>query len=114
LVVYTNEDDVYLYPVNELITSEAAVASPEMRSERMSTLSAILNNEAKIIIAPVAALKRLLPPKNIWKQYQLTFIEGDAINLPQYLDNYVTLGYRRDPTVTAPAEFSFRRVNIDI
>jgi len=114
LVEYTNEDDVYLYPVNELITSEAAVASPEMRSERMSTLSAILNNEAKIIIAPVAALKRILPPKNIWKQYQLTFIEGDSINLPQYLDNFVSMGYKRVQMVTAPGEFSVRGGIIDI
>lgn len=114
LVEYSNEDDVYLYPVNELITSEAAVASPEMRSERMNTLSAILNNEAKIIIAPVAALKRILPPKNIWKQYQLTFIEGDSINLPKYLDNFVSMGYKRVQMVTAPGEFSVRGGIIDI
>lgn len=114
LVEYTNEDEVYLYPVNELITSEAAVASPEMRSERMNTLSAILNNEAKIIVAPVAALKRILPPKNIWKQYQLTFIEGDSIDLPQYLDNFVSMGYKRVQMVTAPGEFSVRGGIIDI
>src|SRR5699024_1436431 len=93
---------------NEIITSEAAVASPEMRSERMSTLSAILNNEAKIIIAPVAALKRILPPKNIWKQYQLTFIEGDSINLQQYLDNFVSMGYKRNQMLTDPVIFSVR------
>src|SRR5690625_7329098 len=85
-----------------------------MRSERMSTLSAILNNEAKIIIAPVAALKRILPPKNISKQYQLTFIEGDSINLPQSLDNFVTMGYTRVQMFTAPGELSVRGGIIDI
>src|SRR5690625_3603367 len=54
LVEYTNEDDVYLYPVNELITSEAAVASPEMRSERMSTLSAIDRKSTRLNSSHVA------------------------------------------------------------
>src|SRR5699024_2884628 len=58
--------------------------------------------------------KRILPPKNIWKQYQLTFIEGDSINLPQYLDNFVSMGYKRVQMVTAPGEFSVRGGIIDI
>lgn len=114
LIEHTNEDDVYLYPVNELITSEVAIASPEMRSERMTTLSAMLNGEAKIVIAPIAALKRILPPKEIWEQYQLTFTEGHSINLPDFLEKFVYMGYKRVQMVTTPGEFSVRGGIIDV
>lgn len=34
-------DQVHLYPVNELIASEIAVASPELRSQRIEALSPV-------------------------------------------------------------------------
>lgn len=114
LIEHTNEKDVYLYPVNELITSEVAIASPEMRSERMTTLSAMLNGEAKIIIAPIAALKRILPPKEIWEKYQLRFTQGHSINLPNFLETFIYMGYKRVQMVTTPGEFSVRGGIIDI
>ncbi|HLQ83365.1 MAG TPA: transcription-repair coupling factor [Pseudogracilibacillus sp.] len=114
LTEYINESFIYLYPVNELITSEVAIASPEMRSERMTTLSAILNGDAKIIIAPIAGLKRILPPKELWEKYQLTFAQGESIDLTTYLQTFTDMGYKRVQMVTTPGEFSIRGGIIDI
>src|SRR5699024_5056127 len=55
-------DDVYLYPVNELIASEIAVSSPELRSQRIEALNKWLKKETGILVAPVQALRRFLPP----------------------------------------------------
>ena len=114
LIEFINEDEVCLYPVNELVTSEVAIASPEMRSERMSTLTAILNREAKVIIAPVAALKRVLPPIEVWKEHQLKFVENKSINLESHLKSFISMGYKRVQMVTTPGEFSVRGGIIDI
>src|SRR5699024_2366548 len=114
LTEYINESFIYLYPVKELITSEVAIASPEMRSERMTTLSAILNGDAKIIIAPIAGLKRILPPKELWEKYQLTFAQGESIDLTTYLQTFTDMGYKRVQMVTTPGEFSIRGGIIDI
>src|SRR5699024_6571827 len=38
LSVFMGEEHVHLYPVNELIASEIAVASPELRSQRIDSL----------------------------------------------------------------------------
>src|SRR5699024_7264663 len=37
---FAGDEDIFLYPVNELIASEIAVASPELRSQRIEALSA--------------------------------------------------------------------------
>ncbi len=114
LIASANEEHIYLYPVNELITSEIATASPEMRSERMTTLSAILNGDAKIIITPIAGLKRILPPKEMWEKYQLTFEENSSIDLDVYLQFFINMGYKRVQMVTTPGEFSVRGGIIDV
>src|SRR5699024_1709012 len=40
LAELVGEDRVHLYPVNELIASEIATASPELRSQRLEALTA--------------------------------------------------------------------------
>ena len=40
LVELTADEHVYLYPVNELIASEIATSSPELRSQRIEALTA--------------------------------------------------------------------------
>src|SRR5699024_4673883 len=55
---FSDNVDVYLYPVNELIASEMAIASPELRAERIKSLTKWLSSKSGILIAPIAALKR--------------------------------------------------------
>src|SRR5699024_1846330 len=62
LLEFSDNPHIYLYPVNELIATEMAISSPELRSERIRSLTNWLNSDTGILIAPVAALKRMLPP----------------------------------------------------
>ncbi|MFC4558558.1 transcription-repair coupling factor [Virgibacillus kekensis] len=114
LVEFIGGDDIYLYPVNELIASEIAIASPELRSQRIEALSEWSKKESGILIAPVAALKRILPPTDYWKNYQLHFKLGEDIDLETYLSFLVDMGYERASMVTSPGEFSRRGGIIDI
>ncbi|WP_100011840.1 transcription-repair coupling factor [Lentibacillus sediminis] len=108
------EEDVHLYPVNELIASEIAIASPELRSERIDSLTAWSKKKSGILIAPVAAVKRMLPPQDYWEQYQLHFRYGEAIDIDAYLASLVDMGYERSGMVASPGEFSKRGGIIDI
>ncbi|WP_281976238.1 transcription-repair coupling factor [Halobacillus litoralis] len=110
----TDSDQVHLYPVNELIASEIAVASPELRSQRIDALSQWLNQESGILIAPVAALKRMMPPKAYWEHNQLPFRVGEEINLDTYLERFVSMGYERTEMVATPGEFSVRGGIMDV
>src|SRR5699024_1377586 len=59
LIELSNNKEVYLYPVNELIAVEMAVASPESRMMRIKELLNWLRSENGIVIATIAALKRM-------------------------------------------------------
>lgn len=114
LSIFMGEEHVHLYPVNELIASEIAVASPELRSQRIESLTSWKKNKSGILIAPVAALKRFLPPPSYWSKYQLNFNDGGIIDVDAYLESLVDMGYERVSMVNTPGEFSLRGGIIDI
>lgn len=114
LAEFMGDHNVHLYPVNELIASEIAIASPELRSQRIEALTEWSKKKSGILIAPVAALKRILPPKSYWEKYQLYFKLGEDINIDTYLNSLVDMGYERQTMVASPGEFSRRGGIIDI
>src|SRR5690606_3741416 len=89
LVEFIGEENVHLYPVNELIASEIAVASPELRSQRIDALTQWSKRKNGILVAPIAAVKRILPPPDYWEKYQLPFTVGEEINIENYLTSFV-------------------------
>lgn len=114
LIELTPDEHVYLYPVNELIAAEIATSSPELRSQRIEALTAWSEKESGILIAPVAALKRILPQPDYWSKYQLVFTDGGEIDVEKYLLSIVEMGYEHASMVTRPGEFSQRGGIIDI
>ncbi|GGK01119.1 transcription-repair-coupling factor [Lentibacillus kapialis] len=114
LTAFTGEEHVHLYPVNELIASEIAVASPELKAQRIEALTEWSHKQSGILIAPAAALKRILPPTDYWARYQLYFQTGKQIDLDAYLSSLIDMGYERASMVTAPGEFSVRGGIIDV
>lgn len=113
-VELVDDERVYLYPVNELIASEIAIASPELRAQRIEALTEWTRHKSGILIAPVAALKRILPPQNYWDNYQLLFKLGHDIKIDHYMSSLVDMGYEHASMVTSPGEFSKRGGIIDI
>ncbi|MFC0525649.1 transcription-repair coupling factor [Pontibacillus salicampi] len=114
LLGLSTAEQVHLYPVNELIASEIAVASPELRSERIEALNHWAQSKKGILVAPVAALKRILPPTTYWESYQLSFEVGTTIELDKYLKELVDVGYERADLVSSPGQFSLRGGILDI
>ena len=114
VVELVGEDEVHLYPVNELIASEIATSSPELRSQRIEALTAWSEKKSGVLIAPVAALKRILPQPSYWSKYQLAYVEGEEIDVAGYQTSLIEMGYERVSMVTTPGEFSQRGGIIDI
>ena len=48
------EEEVYVFPVNEVISAEMAFSSPEAKAERIATLNAIAAGKHGIYIIPVS------------------------------------------------------------
>ncbi|MBE4906669.1 transcription-repair coupling factor [Bacillus luteolus] len=113
LTTLVREEEVFLYPVNELIAAEIGIASPELKSQRLEALNYWNSHKNGIVIAPISGLKRLLPPKDIWRASQLTFNVGEDI-ASDYLEKLIAMGYERTSMVSSPGEFSVRGGIFDI
>jgi transcription-repair coupling factor (superfamily II helicase) len=114
LVSLLNDQEVFLYPVNELIASEIGIASPELKAQRLEVLNFWSKERKGIVVAPIAGVRRLLPEPSLWQQCQLSFEVGRDIDIDEYLSKLVKMGYERVSMVSAPGEFSIRGGIIDI
>lgn len=114
LVEIIGENEVFLYPVNELIAAEIAIASPELKGQRIEALNHWCTQKSGILIAPIAGLRRILPPKEIWQNSLISLKVGEELNLDAFLLTLVKMGYERASMVSTPGEFSIRGGIIDI
>jgi transcription-repair coupling factor (superfamily II helicase) len=114
LVQLLGMDEVFLYPVNELIAAELAIASPELKGQRLEVMNYWSQNKKGVVVAPIAGLRRLLPPKSLWQQNQLLFKVNEDIDVDAYISQLVKMGYERVSMVSTPGEFSVRGGIIDI
>ncbi len=114
LVEIIGENEVFLYPVNELIAAEIAIASPELKGQRIEALNHWCTQKNGILIAPIAGLRRILPPKEIWQNSQVHLKVGEELDLDAFLLTLVKMGYERASMVSTPGEFSIRGGIIDI
>jgi transcription-repair coupling factor (superfamily II helicase) len=114
LVALIGEQAVYLYPANELIAAELSISSPELKAQRIEALNHLASNKRGIVIAPTAGFKKILPPKDLWMRFQISFSVGEEIDVETVLNQFVNMGYVRSDLVSAPGEFSVRGGIIDI
>ena len=60
-------DYVYLFPMDDFLTSEALSISPEFKYNRLETINNIINNEKSIIITNLDGYLRFLPRVSTYK-----------------------------------------------
>ena len=115
LVELLSEDKVLLYPVNELISAEIAIASPEMKAQRIDVLNKLVQSFKGIVIAPLAGVRRQLPPVDLWRQCQISLTVGSDIgNVQTLLEKMIMMGFQRVDMVASPGEVSVRGGIVDI
>ncbi|MBI5973876.1 transcription-repair coupling factor [Staphylococcus caledonicus] len=114
ILQYVDHSEVYKYPVQDIMTEEFSTQSPQLMSERVRTLTALAHNEKGLFIVPLNGLKKWLTPVDMWKEHQTTLKVGDDIDIDDFLNKLVNMGYRRESVVSHIGEFSLRGGIIDI
>ncbi|WP_028390515.1 transcription-repair coupling factor [Bacillus cihuensis] len=114
LVNFISEEELFIYPSNELIAAELSVASPELRAQRIEALNYWSYAKKGVVIVPIPGLRKMLPSKELWQKYQLHFSLGTDVDLDSLLHTFITMGYSRSEMVSSPGEFSLRGGIIDI
>jgi transcription-repair coupling factor (superfamily II helicase) len=114
LVKMLGDSLVHLYPAEELIAADFSVSSYELRAQRIDTLDHMARIGKGIYITPIAGMKKLLPEKERWLNNSLSAKLGEEIHMSEWLDRLVSMGYTRQPMVTAPGEFALRGGILDL
>ena len=108
-------DDVFLFPMDDFLTSEAVAMSPDLLINRMETLKNIsISNKKCIVITNLMGYLRYLPTK---KEYLSSIVElsvGSLISPADLFKKMCSIGYERETIVTNTGEVGLRGFVVDV
>lgn len=108
-----SEDQVLLYPANELTLSDAITSSPEMLAQRIEVLTRCAQGFRGVVIIPYAGLRKIIAPAQVFKEALFSLRVGDHIELQNLSVRMNSLGYDRVESVESPGDMSIRGGIID-
>ncbi|RXT09007.1 transcription-repair coupling factor [Ammoniphilus sp. CFH 90114] len=114
LIELVGDDQVLLFPANELIVSEMAIASPETLAGRIEVLNKLSEKKKRILVVPFAGLRRILVSQEVWEKSQVTVKVGQEIELESLIQSLISIGYERVDMVEAKGQLSIRGGIMDI
>ena len=108
-------DNVYLFPMDEFIASEASISSPELEVTRLETLNTIVTNDnKKIVITNLMGLLRFMPDKSKYLDNVINLKVNSDINKDKLYRKLCNSGYKPETLVTKTGEISNRGYILDI
>lgn len=109
-----SSDQLFEFPVEELLAAEIATSSPDFQSQRIQALSALVQQKPAVIVTSVSGLRRQLPNPDIFRDAQIPLATGDEVELDSLTARLQRMGYKRQKLVDAPGDFAVRGAIIDI
>ena len=108
-------DNTYLFPMDDFLTSEALAISPELKSIRLNTLNEICDdNKKNIVITNLMGFLRYLPSKKLWKDSNIKISKNLEIKKEDLFSKLIEIGYEPKSIVSKTGEVSNRGYIIDI
>ena len=114
LTALLGDDQVYYFPVEEVIAAQGATSSPEFQSLRIEALAFLLSQRPGIVVTSVAGARYQLPVPATFAAAKLVLRQDEDLDLTQLPEQLVLMGYRREKLVANPGEFAIRGDIIDI
>ncbi len=108
------DDRVYLFPMDDFLTSEALAISPDLMITRLETLHTVLNSNPCIVITNLMGYLRYLPSHNTYLRNIISLKIGDNIDPKALVDKLISIGYNRDTIVNKTGEFGVRGFIVDV
>jgi transcription-repair coupling factor (superfamily II helicase) len=109
-----SKEEVLLYPADELITTEVALASPETLGNRIDVITRLTSGFSGVFVVPFSGLRKIFPPKSTWNKCAVSLSIGDTYPITTLSEKLVYMGYERVDMVEKSGEFSVRGGIVDI
>jgi len=108
------EENILLFPSDELVRAETLAASKEMVSNRIFTLNSILENKVDILVANLASCTRFLPDPKLFKEKTLKIKVGDTLDIEKIKKTLILSGYLRVNKIDQSLQFAVRGDILDV
>lgn len=109
---YTSE--VYFFPMDDFLTSEALAISPELKYKRIETLYSCLEKNKKIVVTNLMGYLRFLPSAKLFEDSSIKLKVGNNYDINKIKEQIIDLGYEKETIITKTGDVSFRGYVIDI
>lgn len=108
-------DNLYLFPMDNFITTEASIGSPELEVSRLETLNSLsTSTDKKIVITNLMGLLRFLPTKAKYLNSIIKLTVGEEYDKEKLFETLCENGYENTTLVTKTGEVSNRGFIIDL
>lgn len=106
--------DVWLYPAKDLLFYSADIHGNLMNRQRLTVLRHLLEDASGVVVTTLDGLMDHLLPLSRLKEQILHIEVGQELDLGQWKERLVELGYERMPQVDGMGQFSIRGGILDI
>ena len=108
------DKNVLLYPARDFIFYNADIHGNLMTKERLNAIKEILSQKELTIITTIDGLMDRLAPKENLLNHILEVKVGEKIDLEEYKEALIDMGYERMTQVEAPGQFAIRGSILDV
>ena len=114
LVAFLSNEDVLLFPSDELIRAETIAQSKEMSAHRLYVLDEILKRKNVIVVANLASALRYLPDPILFKKRTFSLEVGKHYNIQEIKKTLISDGYSLVNKIDQSLQFAIRGDVLDI
>ena len=107
-------DNVYLFPMDDFLTSQAIAISPDLLINRMETLKSISDESCNIVITNLMGYLRFLPTLSVYQSKIVDLKVNFEISPRKLYNKLLDAGYVSETLVTKTGEVGLRGYVIDI
>lgn len=107
-------DQVFEFPVEEVLAAEVATSSPNYRLQRVQALNALSSNQPVVVVTSVAGMRRNVVSPTFFTQAILQLKVGGELDPEKARQQLSAMGYQLQKMVLRPGDFAVRGSIIDI
>jgi len=108
------DDNVYLFPMDDFLTSVAVAISPDLKVKRLETLENVRKNKKSIVVTNLMGFLKYLPSKDSKNNLEYEISVGKKISRDELVSILDYYGYNRDSLVCNTGDYSVRGYIVDI
>jgi len=111
---FIGEDNVMLFPNDDLLRAETITSSKELMAQRLYVMDVMQGGASKILVTHALAVMRFMPEPQLFSAFNLRLKIGDRVNLESLRSKLAKSGYSRVGKIDQSMQFASRGDILDV